>query len=70
MVYKTNGADYLIARRKTFSQDLIKGPKIVEDPSDPHFRNFKIEKRDQVCQFCNALMWFEERVKSTSKKTL
>jgi len=68
MDYKTNGADYLIARRKTFSEDLIKGPKIVEDLSDPHFRRFKIEKRDQICQFCNALMWFEERVKSTSKK--
>jgi len=26
------------------------------------------QKRDIVCQFCEALMWSNERVKSTSKK--
>ncbi len=68
MNYKTNSREYLIARRKNFSEQLITGDKIVQDPTDPDCYRYKIEKRDQQCQFCNALMWFDERVKSTSKK--
>ncbi len=66
--YKSCGREYLIARRSNFSEDLITGDKIVEDPADPHYRRFRIEKRNQMCQYCNALMWFNERVKSTSRK--
>ncbi len=54
--------------RKTFSSTLLNGPNIDKDPSSPNFCRFIIDKRSETCQFCSAIMWTNERVKSTSRK--
>ncbi len=62
-----NLGKYFGIARKPFSKSLLKGPNIDEDPSSPNYCRFVIDKRSEVCQFCSAIMWTNERVKSTSR---
>lgn len=52
----------MIGRQPNFKESFVCGEYVSTDQFSPNYRRHRFPKRDSRCQFCNALMWYDEKL--------
>ena len=68
-INKKNLDFFKIAKKNNiFSPTDIFGTNVILDLTSKYYARHKLPPRDQICPFCNALLWLKERNKGTKSK--
>ena len=55
-------------KNNSFSPSDIFGTNVITDLTCKYYARHKLPPRDQICPFCNGLLWLKERNKGTTSK--
>jgi hypothetical protein len=55
---------YNVAKNSNFQQDIMNGSNLMNDQNSGLYKRHLISKRKNLCSFCKALMWAEEKTGS------
>lgn len=58
-----------IARQPNFTQNMIRGEHVELNTESTNYAIHVLPKRNVRCQYCSALMWFDEKTSNSSKKS-